>query len=360
MLKDTHLALGARYTQYFGVDAVAEYASGADAEYAAAHSAAILVDRSFIGRIELAGADRVDFLQRMTTNEMRNHPVGSGIQTVLTTPEGRIVDLLTVLVRPETLLVLASPSRRLKVLDWFRRNIFFRDKVKPADISDATGLLSVMGPRARSVINALTGGALPHLDAWHSALVRVGDVDVLIIADPAVTDGFDLVIPADRAPQIWNALLSAGQPYGLQPAGTRALEMLRIERAVPAAGAELGDDVNPLEAGLREAVSFSKGCYTGQEVIARTENYQKLKQVLVSLLVESSAELTLPAPLVDSDQVGRVTSVAHLPGQRVAAGLGYVRAKRAIEGAVFRIGADGSQGTATIRVPPGVPSGAAE
>src|SRR5512143_3164989 len=133
MLKDAHVALGAKYADYFGVDAVAEYTTGADREYEAAHAAAVLVDRAYVGRIEVGGADRVAFLQRMTTNDMLNQPAGSGIQTVLTTPEGRMVDLLTVIVRPETLLVLASTPNRNKVLDWFRRNIFFRDKVKPVD-----------------------------------------------------------------------------------------------------------------------------------------------------------------------------------------------------------------------------------
>src|SRR5437588_5824801 len=137
MLKDTVKTHGANFAQFQGVSDSADYGDPAS-EYAAALTACALMDRSVLGRIELSGADRLNFLQRMSTNECEKLAVGSGAQTVLTTPEAKIVELLTVYVRPESLLCLSAPQNRSKVFNWFRRNIFFRDKVKTADLSDST------------------------------------------------------------------------------------------------------------------------------------------------------------------------------------------------------------------------------
>ncbi|MBI5879381.1 MAG: aminomethyl transferase family protein [Chloroflexi bacterium] len=348
MLKTRHEALGALYATAPD-DGIVEYAAGADREYRTAHAAAVLADRSLAGRIEVSGADRVEFLQRMSTNDMRNCPDGAGLQTVLTTPEGRIVDLLTVCMQAEKALVLTSlPNRRI-VGDWFRRNIFFRDKVKVSDVTDHTCQFMLVGPQASALLAQLGAGAHSDLSAWHTREITISGSAVTLMAHPQLAGGgFDLIASGASGPALWDTVMAAGAEMGVLPIGSRALEMLRIEAGIPAAGAELGDDVNPLEAGLRDAVSFSKGCYTGQEVIARVENYQKLKQALVCVHLDTVPAMDLPLPLVDGEEVGRLTSCAALPGQPGAIGLGYVRAKHIVSGASFGVGPDGCYGMATI------------
>lgn len=350
MLKDKHAALGATFAQFQGVETVAEYASGTAAEYQAAKEAAVLMDRSFVGRIELMGADRFEFLQRMSTNDMRHLKAGDGLQTVLTTPEAKIVDLLTIYVQPEALLCLTSPQNRMKVFNWFRRNIFFRDKVKPLDVSDSMAQLTLFGPRSADVLRAITPNDLTPLPAFHSTVLSIAGADVLAARVPHIAGGgYDLICQFERADALWDMLLEAGSPLGLKPMGTTAFNWLRLAASQPLYGYELSEEYNPLEARLNHAISFSKGCYTGQEVIARLDTYRKLKQQLVGVRLREWPRAPLPLPLrIGGQDVGTLTSVAQLPGHGNALGLGYVRAKFNQPGARIVVHSDGGPITGTL------------
>jgi len=146
VLKEKQAALGAVFGLFLGAEAAAEYAAGSAAEYAATKHSAGLMDRSTLGRIELSGADRLEFLHRMSTNDIRALKPGAGLQTVLTTPEARIIELLSVYAQSELLLCVTSPQNGAKVLSWLKRNMFFRDKVKAVDISSRTVQLTLFGP----------------------------------------------------------------------------------------------------------------------------------------------------------------------------------------------------------------------
>ena len=146
---------------------------------------------------------------------------------------------------------------------------------------------------------------------------------------------------------LWETLLAAGNDFGLRPLGYIAYNALRIEAGQPLYGLELSEDVNPLEAGLKSAISFAKGCYTGQEVIARLDTYQKLKQTLVRLELSRLPAGALPLPLESGGaEIGKLTSAARLPDGQVQ-GLGYVRMKSFQPGAVATVLAAGQTIEAT-------------
>jgi len=349
MLKDSASLAGARFSVYQGVEAPAEYSGGAAAEYSTAHSSVVLMDRSPLGRIELSGADRADFLQRMSTNDMRQVKGGKGVQTVLTTPEAHVVELLTVYPRGETLLCITDPQNRSKVFDWFRRNIFFRDKVKPRDVSTDTAQLTLFGPRSIELLTACGLSDASPFAAYESKAATIGDIDVLLGRVPDVAGGgFDIIGASDNAGLLWYKLMEAGKSMGISPLGTVAFEMLRIEAGVPLYSRELSEQFNPLEAGLNHAISFAKGCYTGQEVIARLDTYQRLKQRLARFALSSLPKEVGPIPLLgESGEAGSLTSFVQLPTGTVL-GLGYVRAKAFAEGATFRLGTNSDAAEATV------------
>jgi tRNA-modifying protein YgfZ len=349
VLKDKQADLGAAFGLFLGAETVIEYGVGSAAEYAAAKNAVGLMDRSTLGRIELSGADRLEFLHRMSTNDIRALKPGAGLRTVLTTPEAKIIELLTVYAQRESLLCVTSPQNSARVLSWFKRNIFFRDKVKPVDISPLTVQLSLFGPRAGEMLRTLSGEDMDGVHSYHTRALTLEGRSVLAARLPgAAGGGYDLIADAADSDTLWDVLLATGEEFGLLPLGTKAYDALRIEAGQPLYGFELSEDVNPLEAGLKHAISFAKGCYTGQEVIARLDTYQKLKQTLVRLRLSELPEGALPLPLqVGETEIGRLTSAARLPSGEVT-GLGYVRMKAYQPGSHAVVNAGGQSIDATL------------
>jgi len=315
-----HRQAGAALTQAGGWDVPSRY-SVAAAEYDALYCGAALIDRSHTGRLELAGDDALDLLSRLSTNALMDLEVGQGMYTVLTSNKGRIKDLLFVLRRPDSLLVLTAPKSRADVVDWVDFYTFTED-VAVRDVTEETAMLSLAGPEAATRLSETSGIDATAL-APHGYLdVRIGPVETAVIrTDFLRLPGFDLVTTADQGPQLWEALLQAGA----RPVGFEAQETARVEQGVPAYGSELTEDFNPLEANLLEYVSFTKGCYVGQEVVTRLNTYQKVQKQLVGLRWDpQSAPVSGAKLLAGGKKVGVVTSAAP-PDLHRGAGLGYVR-----------------------------------
>jgi aminomethyltransferase len=316
-------------------------------EFRAAREAAAVMDRSAIGRLRIAGGDRLNFLQRMSTNDVLRLQPGKGAVTILTTPIGRIVDRLISYAEDETLLALTSEGQAERVRKWLTGYIFFMDQVTIADETELTALLAVYGPRAAEVIQAATAINVSVLDrhAWTRATFD-GAAVTAAAAEPLGAGGaFYLIAPATALPGLRTRLLEAGA----HPMGEAAYEALRILAGQPRYGHELSEEYIPLEAGLWNDVSFSKGCYIGQEIIARMESRGKQARQLVGLRL---AELPLAgdagaqsiAPLQAKGQrIGQLTSVARLPDSGEVAGLGYVRTAYATPGAAVSAVAAGRE-----------------
>ncbi len=186
-------------------------------------------------------------------------------------------------------------------------------------------MLSVYGATAHQILQTVSGEDLSGLPLHHWRTVRIAEVEVLIArADPIAGGGFHVIGEQAALTEVWQALVAKG----VVPSGEETYQVLRIEAGRPEFGHELGDEYIPLEANLWAEVSFTKGCYTGQEIIARMESRQRLAKQLMGLRFES--EVTLPATLLsDEREVGVVTSVAHSPALGWI-GLGYVKSADAV------------------------------
>lgn len=313
-------------------------------EYAAAHEGAVIYDASGLGRLRLTGKTRVDLIDRMSTNEVLSLTSGQGAATVLTTPIARIIDRILVYVRDDDLLVLTSPGAHAAVGNYFRRNIFYNDDVQVHDASDVIQIMSIYGVQANALAAKLAHQDVSELPLHHWRSI---DSDVLIARiDPIAGDGYHVMSFApDRLVTLWQQALNAGT----QPIGEQAFELLRIEACRPKFGVELSEAYIPLEVALWGDVSFSKGCYTGQEIIARMESRHRLAKQLVGLRSDGVIEAG-KSIRVDGSTVGQVTSaMAHPHGGSIA--LGVVKPAQAEPGTRVQIG-DESPSEAEVMRPP--------
>jgi tRNA-modifying protein YgfZ len=304
---------------------------------AAASTGAAIYDRSHWGRLRVEDRDRLSFLHNQTTNDLKQLQPGQGCETVLLTATARTIDLLSIYVTAEDILVLTSPNRRADILSWLDRYIFFGDKVQLTDITDETVCFSLIGPQSADLLQRLGVAELPQeLDSHH--LGMIADVPVRMACSSGLSGlGYTAIANLSDGRALWQALVEAGA----MPLGEESWEQLRIYDGRPTPGAELTEDYNPLEAGLWHTISFNKGCYIGQETIARLNTYNGVKQQLWGLSLQHLYQPGEPI-YVEDRKVGLITSVS--PDGRF--GLGYIKTKAGGAGLAVRIGEEAATAVA--------------
>lgn len=258
------------------------------------------------------GEDRLAFLQRMSTNDFRAARPGTILPTVFLTPTGRVVDWAHAGVLREEVVLFPSPGASEVLRGWLRRYIFFRDRVRVEGGADRWGAMGLIGPRAAERLGWEPGMA------YVVQPVSFAGVEVL-----AVRLEFPPMILLLGPPERLEILQGALEQVGVPTLGEAAWEIWQVEQGIPAWGRELTEAVNPLEAGLRFAISFQKGCYIGQEVIARLEHYDKVRRRLMGLSLEGESPAEGARVEVDGRDVGWVTRVVRSPRWGWI-GLGYV------------------------------------
>ena len=301
------------------------------AEYQAATERAAVYP-SDAGRLRLAGEDARDLLNRLSTNLVDpDSAPGEVAVTVLTSDRGRIVDLVYVIHCGDHQLMLTSPGQQQTVIDFLDKYTIMED-LEVKDITDSTAMLTLTGPDAARIL-----GRTPR----ENALVVEHPTDPGDLERPP-TYHFLITNPDDVA-RVAGALEKAGA-VGV---GAATAETLRIAQGRPAHGSEMSDTYNPLEAGLIGAIDFHKGCYIGQEVIARLDTYQKVQKYLVTLSfrADPSQASDLPgARLVNEEgaALGLITSATVVPGADGAGviGLGYVRTAAVQIGSALQVAPD--------------------
>jgi aminomethyltransferase len=313
-------------------------------EYRAALEAAVLMDRSHEGRFEMRGRDRLEIPHRISTNDLTSLTAGEGRPTLFINANARILDRATFVHRGETALALTEPGRGEALRRYLQRNIFFNDEAAISDLNGTTRQYTLHGPQAE----AIAGQFAPDLPLLHSAEVEIAGAPVLVLRDkPLSGSHWRLIVPNAAAGAVWGTLLDAGAGAGLIPAGSLTYNVLRIRAGRPGVGHELSAEYLPLEVGLWDEVSFTKGCYTGQEIIARMESRGRLAKTLVAVSLSAWAEA--PAPLrADGREVGTLTSSAQSPDGELF-GIGVVKVTAAIPGAEVVAG-DGIPAKLTARI----------
>jgi folate-binding protein YgfZ len=289
-----------------------------------------LADR---GLLRVTGGDRVRWLDGMLSNEVASLTPGaerSGSHALLLTRQGRIVADPHVLLRPDCLwleLPRAALAHTREVLERF----IIADDVALEDASGEFDRVALEGPGAAALV-------APELEADACSDLALGGVPVVAAAWGLSGAGRQLFAPAGSGDAVVAALLEAGPDAGLVEAGGDALEILRIEAGIPKLGVELDEEVLPAEARLEAAVSTTKGCYTGQEVVARMASRARVSHLLVGLRFDAAEPASAGAPLEhEGKRIGEVTSACVSPKEGPIA-LGFVRAAHAEPGTVLQAG----------------------
>ncbi len=322
-LQDIQSTLGATF------DSITVSSFGNDsAALEAAENGVALCDRTHWGVIKVTGGDRIRFLHNQSTNNFERLKPGEGCDTVFVTSTARTIDLATALVTDDAVLLITSPNRYKYLIEWLDRYIFFADKVELTDITDKTAIFSLIGTESDSLLakvglDAIIGQPLANHQLLNDMRIAVGS--------GLATPGYTLIVPAENAANVWKMVVEAGAV----PMGDFIWEQLRIKQGRPVPEQELTDDYNPLEAGLLQTISFDKGCYIGQETIARLNTYKGVKQNLWGIKLNAIAEIG-SVIMVGEEKVGKLTSIVE--SDRSFFGLGYIRTKAGGAGLIVQIG----------------------
>jgi folate-binding protein YgfZ len=263
------------------------------------------------GYLRISGPHQLDFLQRQTTNDLHQLSEKRALLTVLTSPTARLLDVFYLMQGTQAdepvIDALSLTGNSKGMAGYLKSRIFFMDRVSVADLSPDFVQLSLGGPHASDVLIEAGLAAPRQVDEIMSA--SLDGVDVFSLRqDPRVAFPYRLIIPSGRCEAVKAALLKAGAVY-LSP---DIFEILRLEAGLPAASHELVEAYTPLELNLESAVSDTKGCYTGQEVLARQRTYDKVTRKLVGLRLE--APVNAGDEVLDEERsAGSITSAGVSP-----------------------------------------------
>ena len=351
-LHEFHRGLGARFAEVNGMGVVEHYGD-ALAEHAALRLSAGVLDLSFRGRLSLAGADRQRFLNGQVTNNVKELKAGEGCYAALVTAKGKMVSDLNIYCLPDELLLDFEPGLSNAVAQRFEKYII-ADDVQVVDAAPHYGLLSVQGPKSAQAVNPLgLGLSLPEksLSFGRVNAPALGEVYCMNHSRGAAT-GFDLFVPVAALAAVADKLIAAAKAVGGRACGWQALEIARIEAGIPRFGADMDETNLAPETGIEDrAINYSKGCYIGQEVIARIRTYGQVAKSLRGLLLADDLN-ELPKKgdkLFHGDkEAGYITSALASPTFRRNIALGYVRRECNEPGTELRIHAAEGDFSATL------------
>lgn len=333
-LNETPLAaiqrgLGANLKQRAGGIAVASYGDVL-LEYAAVREGgAGLMDLSSRGRIVVSGSEAIPFLNGLITNDMKTLAVSTWMSAAFPNVQGRLIAGVRVTrlkdepntaaaSTPGNKPASASPAFLIDTEAATRESVFktverftMAGDFHVRDISEETVLLSVQGKNAPGILKAVLGTAASELAGNASHHLPRGKNGLIVVrASHTGEDGFDLFVESEQAAEMWHALVAAGA----RPVGEEAREMLRIEAGQPMFGVDM-DETNIVTEALDDAVSYTKGCYVGQEIIARIKYRGHVAKKLTGIVFPRSVKVLAGSLIKSTDdkEIGRVTSVNYSP-----------------------------------------------
>ena len=336
-LQTTHETYGAQLAP----DGIPLHYGDLAREYQAGLDGAILLDRSHEGRIKLTGKDRFELLNRMSTNKMVDMADDEGCPTIFTNPTARIIDRIIAYNRSDHLLVITEPGQGDTMQNFLQRNIFFGDDVQIENITAQTHQLALHGTQADVILQTLAPD-IADVPALHGISLTIDGADVYAMRRKAISGThWALVTSADDGASVYEAVMQAGD---VTPAGGLTYNTLRIRAGRPSRP-ELNTDFIPLEVGLWDEISFAKGCYTGQEIIARMESRARIAKTIVGL--ELATIVNAPAQLMhEGRKVGTMTSSVQAPTGEIFA-MGVVKTDYITEGMALTVGDAATQATVT-------------
>lgn len=265
-----HVELGGRIVPFAGWEMPVQYA-GIIEEHMAVRQAAGLFDVSHMGEARVRGRDAAKFLDGIMTNEMGTIKVGMARYTVMCQPDGGCVDdLIVYRLADDEFLICLNASNAPKDIAWMRAHVGGQ-QVEVLDECAAWAQLALQGPRAEAILALATATPLASIRRFGFVFGEVAGVAGCLMSRTGYTGspGFEIYLPAASAEKVARALLAAGKPHGLVPAGLGARDSLRLEANYPLYGHEISEQISPIQAGLGWTVKFTKPEFVGREALHR-------------------------------------------------------------------------------------------
>ena len=307
-LFDAQKDLGASFASFHGWEMAESYTNPGE-EHDRVRSGVGLIDLSYQGVIKIGGKEGAQFLHGLVTNDIKGLERGKGVRAAFLTGKGKVTALCRVLGLGDEYLIINDPQTHEKVFKYVFPFSYAGD-FKAEDVSDNYRTLSVQGPDALLVMKEICFEPVPALDenGWIETIIA-GHHVVVARASHTGEVGFDILIPAAALRDVWDFILLKGEFHSIAPVGLGALESLRIEAGIPVYGVDADDTNMMLELGLTDAVSFTKGCYTGQEAVAMATYRGHISKRLSGLAL---AGQTVPNPgdkiTQEGKEIGYITS----------------------------------------------------
>jgi len=340
-LNSAHRRLGGRMVEFGGWDMPVQYPAGTMTEHLRTRTHAGLFDVSHMGEIDVRGPDAIPFVNRLVSNDVAKLIDGQAQYSALTTPEGTVIDdLLVYRFAEDHLLLVVNAGTTEKDWDWIRSH-HDNENVELKNVSADYCQIAVQGPDALAILQTLTAVPLNEIKYYH---FREGEVDGVpaIVSRTGYTgeDGFEVYAAADKADQIWNKILEAGNfgaDDGVLPCGLAARNTLRLEAGMCLYGHEIDETTTLLEANLGWICKLNKGEFIGRERLA-AQKEEGIKRKLVGFEVtDRGIARDGQEVFIGGQRVGQVTSGSPAPFLKKNIGMAYVPVESATQGAVIGI-----------------------
>ena len=325
--------------------------SGISAEHLAVRTAAGLFDVSHMGEVELAGKGALEAVQHITTNDASKLQIGQIQYSGLTTPQGTFVDdLLVYRFGPSHYLLVINAGNIEKDVAWIMaRAKEVSPEVGVIDSSSRYALIAVQGPRAQEILQTLTAIDLPAIRYYWFAHGEIAGVRGTVSRTGYTgEDGFEVMVPPQMAARVWDALLQAGKPLGLIPAGLGARDTLRLEAAMRLYGNDIDETTSVLEADLGWIVGWKKESFLGSYVLKQQKAEGTARKLGGFEVLDRAIARHGYDVYVDGDKAGVVTSGTQTPYLKKAIGMAYLPAAKAAVDTEFEIDVRGRRVKAKV------------
>lgn len=347
VLFERHIALGAKMVPFAGFEMPIQYSSILE-EHSAVREGVGLFDLSHMGEFEIGGSGAKQFLQKVTINDVARLEVGQAQYTAICNENGGIIDDCVLYRQEDDYLLVVNASNIVKDYNWLKKHQ--TKDILLRDISDETTLIAVQGPDSHALLQNLSGGSVSGtLSFYHHARTTIDGIELLSARTGYTGElGYELYLRNDDADSLWNALMAAGESFGVKPVGLGARDTLRLEMGYSLYGNELDELTTPLEAGLGWITKLDKGNFIGRDAILRLKSAGISRKLVAFEMEERGIPRNSYPILRDGAQVGQVTSGTFSPSLKKGIGMGFVEAECGKPGSRIAISIRGAGVNAVI------------
>jgi len=339
VLSEVHRESGAEMGVWFGC-ALPDSFTDWQAEYVALRESVGLLDKNYRAYLKFTGPDRVRYLNAILTNDIKGLQENHANVSLFLNPQGHIQAEIETHALADKLFCVSYAMIRERLVPAMDKYIIM-DDVTLTDRTAECGTLALEGPKAAAIVAELTAVDLSKLDELESREVSLRGIPCRIVRrTPGKAPSGEFLLHREQVAELWEILLAAAKAHGGGPVGYKALNTVRLEQGIPWYGYDFGEKQIPHEAGLENShISYTKGCYTGQEIVERVRSRGQVNRVRVSLQFESKEAPPANAPLSsDGKEAGFVTRTGFSPALKAFIGMGYVRREKAGPGTELQCG----------------------